>query len=254
MTSPTGYEQASPDAAGPALALPAPPEVAVAGAAGHVRLSWQPVAGADQPAWTWSSPVLGRTSGGPGGEVGVHVDASTTTGRLNRVWRMVGSERLTQLTFGTDDHGHHIGREFEQALALAHDDLGVTHVRAHAVLHDDNRVVARAENGTLRFCFDRIDAIYDRVLEVGLRPIVELSFMPLALARDPAQTVFAYRGIISPPARWSEWGELVGALAHHLVDRYGIDEAATALKIVHPQLRVGGPATAAGEWLEALAG
>ena len=362
MTSPPGYEQAPPQAAGvraaradwdrriytrltdtvaadPALALAAPVEVVASGGAGHVRLDWQPVAGAagylvertdigpggqdrhilhhggsdvpavtgcrfadtsalddveysyriaavagaDQPAWTWSSPVTGRTSNGPAGDVGVHVDAATTTGRLNRIWRMVGSERLTQLTFGTDGHGHPVGEEFEQALALAHDDLGVTHVRAHAVLHDDNQVVTRAADGTLRFGFDRVDAIYDRVLGVGLRPVVELSFMPSVLARDPAQTVFGYRGIISPPTRWSEWGELVGALAHHLVDRYGIDEvaewafevwnepnlvvfwsgtqaeylrlydeAATALKIVHPRLRVGGPATAAGEWVEAL--
>ena len=48
--------------------------------------------------------------------------------------------------------------------------------------------------------------------------------MPAALAADPEQTVFAYRGIISPPRDWAEWRDLVAALAQHLVDRYGIDE------------------------------
>ena len=119
---------------------------------------------------------------------------------------------------------------------------------------------------------------------MGLRPVVELSFMPAALARDPGQTVFTYRGIISPPRDWAQWRLLVGELAAHLVGRYGIDEvaqwpfevwnepnlavfwpgtlneylrlydeAALAIKAVDPRLRVGGPATAAGEWIELLA-
>ena len=108
--------------------------------------------------------------------------------------------------------------------------------------------------------------------------------MPAAIARDPEETVFEYRGIISPPRDWSEWYEVVRALTAHLVERYGVDEVATwgfevwnepnlevfwtgtqhdylrlydesarAVKSVHPSLRVGGPSTAAAEWVEALA-
>ncbi len=51
--------------------------------------------------------------------------------------------------------------------------------------------------------------------------------MPAAIARDPEQTVFAYRGIISPPADWSRLARRGRALAAHLVERYGIDEVAT---------------------------
>ncbi|HEX4701181.1 MAG TPA: hypothetical protein VH352_03555, partial [Pseudonocardiaceae bacterium] len=237
------------------------------------------VAGADQPAWTWSDPVSVRTRPGQAEDVAVRVDAGVVTGRLNRLWHMIGSERLTQLTFGDDGNGNDIGAEFAEALRRAHDDLGVTHVRAHAILHDDNGVVT--ESG---YSFERIDALYDRILGLGVRPIVELSTMPATLARDPAQTVFTYRGIISPPRDWTQWRELVGALAAHLVDRYGIeevaewgfevwnepnlvvfwsgtqaeylrlyDEAARAIKDVDPRLRVGGPSSAAGEWVEVLA-
>ena len=48
--------------------------------------------------------------------------------------------------------------------------------------------------------------------------------MPRDLARDPDRTVFAYRGIISPPKDWDRWADLVRALTAHLVDRYGRDE------------------------------
>ena len=84
---------------------------------------------------------------------------------------------------------------------MAHDDLGVTVVRAHAILHDDNRVVHRARR---RLAGLRLHAWSTRSTTscsaIGIRPVVELSFMPAAMAARPDQTVFAYRGIISPPA------------------------------------------------------
>jgi xylan 1,4-beta-xylosidase len=242
------------------------------------------VAGADLPAWHWSSPVTGRTTGRPAAALDLHVDAASVAGTLHRVWDMIGSERLTQLRFGDDGNGNDIGVEFADALRLAHDDLGVTRVRAHAILHDDNHVVSRAAAGELEYDFSAVDDLYDEVLAIGIRPVVELSFMPAALARDADQTVFGYRGIISPPRDWSEWRDLVAALAGHLVNRYGIDEvaewgfevwnepnlevfwtgtreeyfrlydeSAAAVKSVDPRLLIGGPSTAAGEWIEALA-
>jgi xylan 1,4-beta-xylosidase len=244
------------------------------------------VAGAEYPAWAWSPPASAETLARAAGPVEVRVDAASDAGRLDRVWRMVGAERLSQLLLPPEqaDGGHDIAAEFAAALRRAHDDLGVTAVRAHSILHDDNGVVRREGSGALSFDFDRVDAIYDLILAIGVRPVVELSFMPAALARDPGRTVFTYRGIISPPADWSEWYALVAALARHLVGRYGLEEvagwgfevwnepnlevfwtgtqaeylrlyeeSARAVKSVDARLRVGGPSTAAGEWIEPLA-
>jgi xylan 1,4-beta-xylosidase len=242
------------------------------------------VAGADYPAWEWSPEVSASTLTTNPEPVRVRVEAGSVVGRLDRVWRMVGSERLTQLRFGDDGHGHDIGKEFAEALRRAHDDLGVTQVRAHAILHDDNGVVTRTDDGSLSFDFSAVDRLYDQILDLGIRPVVELSFMPAAIARDPEETVFVYQGIISPPREWSEWRDTVAALAGHLVERYGVDEvagwpfevwnepnlevfwsgtqddylrlydeAAVAVKGVDQRLLVGGPSTAAAEWVEALA-
>jgi xylan 1,4-beta-xylosidase len=242
------------------------------------------VVGAEYPGWNWSDAVTGQTIDADPGAVTLAVDAATTVGPLHRVWEMVGAERLTQLRFGDDGNGNDIGSEFAEALRIAHRDLGASYVRAHAILHDDNHVVTRAGDGTLAYDFTEIDALYDQILDIGFRPIVELSFMPAVIARDPEETVFAYRGIISPPRDWSEWYEVVSALTAHLVERYGIDEvvawafevwnepnlevfwtgsqedylrlydeSARAVKDVDSRLRVGGPSTAAGEWVEVLA-
>ena len=242
------------------------------------------VTAAEHPVWEWSEQVAARPAGGEPGRVTVTVDAAADRGRQHRVWQMVGSERLSQLRLDGSEAERAIAAEFAAALALARTDLGATTVRAHAILHDDNAVARADAAGSVSFDFTRVDAIYDQLLRIGLRPVVELSFMPAALARDPGQTVFAYRGIISPPADWARWRSLVGALARHLVDRYGIDEvaawafevwnepnlavfwagtrqeylrlydeAAGAIKSVDVRLRVGGPATAAAEWIESLA-
>jgi xylan 1,4-beta-xylosidase len=247
------------------------------------------VAAPERAPQLWSAPATARTAApgtgaGPPEPVAVQVDAATETGQLDRVWRMVGSERLSQLRLDETPDDKQIAVEFAEALRQAHADLGATLVRAHAILHDDNAVVRRDAEGTLRFDFSRVDAIYDQLLELGLRPVVELSFMPAALARDPELTVFTYRGIISPPADWGEWRRLVTELTAHLVERYGADEvaqwafevwnepnltvfwpgsqedylrlyaeSALAVKAVDPRLPVGGPSTAAGEWIELLA-
>jgi xylan 1,4-beta-xylosidase len=318
-------------------ALPAPPGLRASSGAGHVRLDWEPVAGAagylferrapdghttllqhggsdvpavpygpfadtgletgadcryriaavrgaEYPAWNWSDWVAATVGDGPPKPLVLAVDAAREIGEVQRVWELVGSERLTQLRFGDDGNGNDIGPQFADALQIATDDLGVTRVRAHAILHDDNHVVTRAVDGHLVFDFDAIDALYDEILTIGLQPVVELSFMPAAIARDPSQTVFAYRGIISPPADWADWYTVVHALAAHLVERYGIDEvacwgfevwnepnlevfwsgskddylrlydeAATAVKRVDGRLLVGGPSTAAEEWIDDLA-
>ena len=121
-------------------------------------------------------------------------------------------------------------------------------------------------------------------MSLRLRPVVELSFMPRDLARDPGRTVFSYQAVISPPADWGRWGDLCAALASHLVQRYGAEEvtghwafevwnepnldvfwsgtqqeyfrlydvSARAVKSVHPGLRVGGPASAAAAWTREL--
>ena len=213
-----------------------------------------------------------------GGTVTVTVDTTGDTGPLPRIWQaMVGCEHLSHLFETATTGGHPIGTDLHQALRRVHDELGVRTVRAHGILNDDL--------GTYRstgYDFTGIDRVYDTVTALGLRPVVELGFMPHDLAADPTRTVFTYRGIISPPRDWDRWADLIRALTRHLLDRYGRDQVvngwsfevwneanlsvfwsgtpaeywrlyettAHAIKDVDPDLRVGGPATAAAGWID----
>jgi xylan 1,4-beta-xylosidase len=199
-----------------------------------------------------------------------------------RPWRaMIGCEHLSLLLSTDRTGGRPVGAELRAALRRAHDELGVRAVRAHGILGDDLGVY-RELDGRPRYDFAGVDRVYDIVRELGMRPVVELGFMPRDLARDPHRTVFTYAGIISPPKDWDRWADLVRALAAHLVDRYGRAEVrdhwafevwnepnlsvfwsgppeeywrlyritAAAIKDVDPRLRVGGPASAAVGWID----
>lgn len=155
------------------------------------------------------------------------------------------------------------------------------YVRFHAILHDEVGVYNEDEHGKPVYNFAYVNAIYDGLLKNGVRPFVEISFMPKKLAFNPdALHPFWYKQNVSPPKSLERWDALIEHFAQNLVDRYGIEEVAQwyfevwnepnidfwngiprqksyfelydhtarALKAVNSRLRVGGPATAAAAW------
>ncbi len=158
---------------------------------------------------------------------------------------------------------------------------GFEYIRFHAILDEDVGVYREGAQGRPSYNFSYVDQIYDGLLANGIRPFVELSFMPRALAAKPAQMLFWYRPYVAPPKDPKLWADLIQAFARHLIARYGIDEVsqwyfevwnepnidfwagepkqatyfdlydttAQALKQVSPRLRVGGPATAQAAWV-----
>ena len=156
------------------------------------------------------------------------------------------------------------------------------YVRFHAILHDEVGVYNEDDHGNPVYNFTYVDEIYDGLLKNGVKPVVEISFMPKKLAFNPdALHPFWYKQNVSPPKSMERWDDLIAHFAQHLVDRYGIDEVASwyfevwnepnidfwggiprmesyfdlyahtakDLKHVSPRLRVGGPATAAAAWI-----
>ncbi|MFG1955066.1 xylan 1,4-beta-xylosidase [Micromonospora sp. NPDC048830] len=221
-------------------------------------------------------------AGGAAPTVVLHVDAAAEGGPLHRPWQpMIGSERLSQLLCTDTSGGREIGVELLAALRRIHDEIGVRTVRAHSILHDDLAVYREVDSEPV-IDFTGVDRVYDLLLSTGLRPVVEIGFMPRDLARDPERTVFEYRGVISPPKDWERWAELVRALVAHLLERYGeevlswdfevwneanlevfwsgtreewmrlYDVTAAAVKSVDPRIPVGGPSSAAAGWVDAL--
>jgi len=108
------------------------------------------------------------------------------------------------------------------------------YVRFHAIFHDEVGLYSEdRKTGEPVYNFSYIDQIYDGLLANGVRPYVELSFMPAQLTPfEPDMTGrnlevrqgFWYRPVNSPPKDYARWDALMTAFARHLIERYGIDE------------------------------
>ncbi len=214
--------------------------------------------------------------------VDLRVETTATGAALPRPWQpMIGSERLSQLLCRDVSGGREIGAELLAALQRVRDEIGVDTVRAHAILHDDLQVYSEVDGRPVHD-FSRVDEVYDLLLSIGLKPCVEIGFLPRALARDPSKTVFEYVAHISPPRDWDRWADLVRALVTHLLQRYGeqvlgwdfevwneanlevfwsgtrdewmqfYDVTARAVRDADARLSIGGPSSAAAGWVDDL--
>lgn len=117
--------------------------------------------------------------------------------------------------------------DWQKQLKTVQDEIGFKYIRMHGLLHDDMGVYTEDKNGNPVYNWQYIDQLYDYLLSVNLKPFVELSFMPIALAEHPDQTVFWWKGVVSKPKSYEKWGQLIKNLVLHFQDRYGFDEVKT---------------------------
>ena len=203
----------------------------------------------------------------------ITIDARASTTPFPHFWEeMFGSGRAALV----------LRTAYQNDLAAVKAITDVKYLRFHAILHDELGVYNEDEHGNPVYNFTYINQIYESLLAQGVRPVVEISFMPKKLAFNPDDLhPFWYKPNVSPPKSMERWDGLIRALAQNLVEHFGIDEVAQwyfevwnepnidfwggiprmesyfdlyahtarALKSVSPRLRVGGPATAAAAWV-----
>ncbi len=185
--------------------------------------------------------------------------------------------------FGSGRAALSLRQDYREDLRAVRRITGFQYVRFHGILDDDVGLYNEAADGGLDLNFSYVDQIYDGLLANGIRPFVELSFMPKQLTSNPnAIQAFWYRPNVAPPKDYAKWDAMIRAFARHLINRYGEDEVAKwyfevwnepnidfwagvpkqqtyfilydhtarALKSVSPRIRVGGPATAQAAWVD----
>jgi xylan 1,4-beta-xylosidase len=170
--------------------------------------------------------------------------------------------------------------DWQQQLAEVKKVCDFKYIRMHGLLSDDMGVFSYDRKGNPIYNFQYIDVLYDYILSIGMKPFVELGFMPSALASGK-ETIFWWKGNVTPPKDYDQWAGLIKALTQHYTDRYGADEVKTwyfevwnepnlspgfwsgtqaeyfklyqytvqAIKSVNKDYRVGGPATAGAGWV-----
>jgi xylan 1,4-beta-xylosidase len=216
--------------------------------------------------------------------VSIRVDLEKRAGPLRPVWSFLGYDE-PNYTYGRD--GRKLLSEFAEASAVP------VYVRTHSLLVTGDGVGALKWGSTNAYTEDVagkpvydwtiVDRIFGTYLERGMKPLVEIGFMPEALSSKPQPYRHhwkpgdnyndIYTGWAYPPKDYAKWGELVYQWVRHSVEKYGraevetwlwevwnepnigywkgtpeeyyklYDYAADAVKRALPAARIGGPTT-----------
>lgn len=200
----------------------------------------------------------------------IAVDYSRIKGKHDKSFRLV---------VGAGRAAEGLRADWQRDLAIAHRECGFKYIRFHGLLQDEMGVYSEDKQGKPVYNFQYIDALYDAILNTGMKPFVEFGFMPQALASGD-KTIFWWKGNITPPKDYGKWERLVQALVKHWTVRYGASEikqwyfevwnepnldifwsgnqmdyfklyeaTARAIKKVSQDYRIGGPATAGHGWI-----
>jgi xylan 1,4-beta-xylosidase len=189
----------------------------------------------------------------------IDIDSRKRTGVLDRYFfKMTGQARASDI----------LREKVQEHFRLAQEIFGFEYVRFHGIFNDEMCIIT--DSGRLNWTY--IDDVLDFLMKIHMRPFIELSFMPSSLASG-SETMFFYKGNVTPPRDWDKWGNLVRAFIEHIAARYGMAEitqwyfevwnepniesywtgsfedymrlyriTAEQIKAVSPALKIGGPA------------
>ncbi|SDP29067.1 xylan 1,4-beta-xylosidase [Mucilaginibacter sp. OK268] len=205
------------------------------------------------------------------GQRAINVDFNKSSGKLNTMFNAcVGAGRANE----------GLRADWQQQLEYVRKQCGFKYIRMHGLLTDDMAVYTEDAKGNPQYNYMYVDALFDFLHKIGMKPFVELGFMPNALASG-SQTIFWWRGNVTPPKDYNKWEALISNLVQHFTERYGAEEVKTwyfevwnepnlspgfwtgtqadyfklydysvkAVKGVNPQYKVGGPGTAGAAWV-----
>jgi len=137
------------------------------------------------------------------------VSAQGATGTLRHSWReLTGVSSASALLLS----------DVQALLRRTQEEIGFRSIKFNGILSEDMHVYSENAAGEGVYSFAFVDKVFDFLLELGLRPFVQLGFMPEALARTHKR-LFGY--LISEPSSLEKWSALVTALTAHLLERYG---------------------------------
>jgi xylan 1,4-beta-xylosidase len=166
--------------------------------------------------------------------VTITVDVAKPVGELTPIWRFFGAD---EADYAYLKNGKKLLSELGQ--------LGGSQVyfRAHHLLTSGDGAYAlkwssssaykEDTNGTPVYDWSINDKIFDTYLERGVKPYVEIGFMPEALSTHPQnyphnppvnRRAPADAGQAYPPKDYAKWGELVYQWTKHCVEKYGANE------------------------------
>jgi xylan 1,4-beta-xylosidase len=167
--------------------------------------------------------------------VTIRVDAARPGTELKPIWRFFGADEPNYATMKHGDEllGHLGSMKPKEVFFRAHS-LLVTGDGTPALKWGSTNAYTEDAQGNPVYDWKIVDGIFDAYLKNGVRPYVQIGFMPQALSVKPepyrhhwtplAKYDDIYTGWAYPPKDWAKWEELVFQWAKHSAEKYGREE------------------------------
>ena len=137
------------------------------------------------------------------------IDASSGGTVLTHRWRdMIGVTRASAI----------LTNDIQEMLRRVQSEIGYSYIKFNGIFSDDMRVYHTDGNGKPVFSFAYVDKVFDFLLSVHLKPMIQLGFMPEALSKQK-KLIFGYS--VGEPSSLDSWCAMTEALIRHLQKRYG---------------------------------
>ncbi len=147
----------------------------------------------------------------------IEADLSAAKGPMNRMHNFcVGAGRANE----------GLRADWQRQLRRVREECGFRYIRFHGLFCDDMGVYQEDKQGRPVYNWQYVDELFDFLQSIGMKPFLELGFMPSALASGP-HTLFWYRANVTPPKDYAKWEAFVAAFTRHITERYGAAEVRT---------------------------
>jgi xylan 1,4-beta-xylosidase len=136
------------------------------------------------------------------------------------------TSRMYNFCVGAGRANEGLRADWQRQLRQVRADCGFRYIRFHGLFCDDMGVYQEDKHGHAVYNWQYVDELFDFLEGIGMKPFVELGFMPSALASGP-QTIFWYKANVTPPKDYAKWEAFIAAFARHVTERYGAEEIRT---------------------------
>ena len=169
----------------------------------------------------------------------IEVNASKSVGDMKPFWSFFGYD---EPNYTTTDYGQKLLGELKQLSPVT------VYVRAHNLLTSKGNspgpdlkwgftdVYKEDNHGNPVYNWTIIDSIIDTYIQKGMKPLMEIGFMPKDLSANPEpyEHIWSkggnlWTGWTHPPKDYNKWREMVYQWVRHSIERYGKQEVTTWL-------------------------
>jgi xylan 1,4-beta-xylosidase len=135
----------------------------------------------------------------------------------------VPMSRMYNFCVGAGRANEGLRADWQRQLRRAHAECGFRYIRFHGLFCDDMGVYTEDKQGRPIYNWQYVDELFDFIEGIGMKPFVELSFMPGALASGQ-HTIFWYKANVTPPRDYAKWEAFIASFVRHETERYGSAE------------------------------